>query len=262
MSSRRIRGNRTPFRSWAPAVVFGVGLAAVCPLGAVEPGDAAADAMKKVNAYQTREARAALEPVAGKAESDPRVALALGRVLDQEKKFDEAAAMLKKAAEKAPSDPAAHVYLGETYLHANRQSDADGEFRKAAEFGKLCAEKDPKDAASRYFLGVANQRLKNYDEALAQLEKARELQPDNALATYQIGVTKVFQQKWAEGVDQLGKALEKDSGIAYAYYYRGLAQDKLGRKDQMVLDLDRFVKLAPDAPEADRARTVLKAAKR
>jgi regulator of sirC expression with transglutaminase-like and TPR domain len=47
-----------------------------------------------------------------------------------------------------------------------------------------------------------------------------------------------------------------------AYYYRGLAYDKLGRKDLMVLDLDRFVKLAPGAPESERARAVLAGASR
>ena len=38
--------------------------------------------------------------------------------------------------------------------------------------------------------------------------------------------------------------------------------DQLGKKDQLVLDMDRFLKLAPQAPEADKAQAVVKAAKR
>ena len=53
-----------------------------------------------------------------------------------------------------------------------------------------------------------------------------------------------------------------DSGFAHAYYYRGLCWDKLGRKDKMLSDLDRFVSLAPNAPEAERAAAILQAAGR
>jgi len=53
-----------------------------------------------------------------------------------------------------------------------------------------------------------------------------------------------------------------ESGLAYAYYYRGLAAEKLGRKDLLINDLDRFLALAPNAPEAAQARALLNAARR
>ena len=80
--------------------------------------------------------------------------------------------------------------------------------------------------------------------------------------TYQIGVTRAFQQRWPDAVAELTRAIEADSGIAYAYYYRGLAQDKLGRKDQLVLDMERFLALAAAAPEAPQAQAIVKAAQR
>ena len=39
--------------------------------------------------------------------------------------------------------------------------------------------------------------------------------------------------------------------------YRGLAEDKLGRKDNLINDLDQFVRLAPNSPEAETARAIL-----
>jgi tetratricopeptide (TPR) repeat protein len=183
------------------------------------------------------------------------VAMALGRVHEQEKKYGEAEARLKKATELAAGDPAPWVYLGETYLRQRRDGEASNAFRQAADAARA---KGGPEAA--YYLGVAQQRLKQYDEAVATLSSASAPQP--ALIPYQIGVTRAFQENWPAAVEQLGRAIEQDSGLAYAYYYRGLAQEKLGRKDLLVNDMERFLALAPGAPEAERAKAILRAVKR
>jgi tetratricopeptide (TPR) repeat protein len=213
-------------------------------------------AERKLVEYKTGEARGAINGVADQADRNAAVSVALGRVLDQEKKYGEAAARLRKAGEIAPSDPAPWVYLGESYLHDRKSGEADAAFRKAADL----AQGGGRDAD--YFLGVAQQRLRQFDSAVETLERARSKDPGNPLIPFQIGMTRVFQEQWQPAVDQLNKALEMDSGIAYAYYYRGLAAEKIGRKDLLVNDLERFLALAPNAPEADRAKAVLRAAQR
>ena len=65
------------------------------------------------------------------------------------------------------------------------------------------------------------------------------------------------QQQWQKAFDELGAALDRNPGVALAYYYRGLAAGKLDRKDVLFNDLDRFVAMAPTAPEADYARQLL-----
>ena len=204
--------------------------------------------------YQTGPARDALGRFVDQADANGYVAAAYGRVLEQEKKYGDAEGRLRKATELAPNDPAAFVYLGELYLHQNRNGDADNAFRKAADVARA---KGGADAA--YYLGIAQQRLKQYDEAVSTLQGARA--PAPALIPYQIGVTRAFQENWPAAAEQLGRAIEMDSGLAYAYYYRGLTQDKLGRKDLLVNDMERFLALAPDAPEAERARAILRAVK-
>jgi tetratricopeptide (TPR) repeat protein len=239
-----------------------MGSLAVSAMGQVDPAAAAQEATRKVLAYQVKEARAAIDPVAAKAGSDVKVALALGRVQDAEKKYSDAAATFKAAAQKAPADPAPHVLLGETLLHQKSSGAADAEFKTALALGQAAVAANPKDPSAWFYLGLAQQHLKKYDDAVASFMKAHDLDPTNALPLFQIGVTRAFQERWAEAVDFLSQALAKDSGIAYAYYYRGLAQDKLGKKDQLIIDLDRFVKAAPNAPDADRARSILKSARR
>ncbi len=208
-------------------------------------------------AYKTAEARALLE-----AEMDPQdvdVVLARGRVLEQEKSYDEAAAELQRIADLAPADPAALVYLGECQLHADRSKAARDAFAAAEQRAAARLAEDPDHVRSLYFQGVAQQRLQRYEEAVATLQRARELAPKDEMVVYQLGVTYAFQENWGAAIDHLSQALAKNSGIAYAYYYRGLSHGKVGRKDLMLNDLDRFLALAPEAPEAGRARRVLEA---
>ncbi|MEA2563853.1 MAG: Anaphase-promoting complex, cyclosome, subunit 3 [Acidobacteriota bacterium] len=199
--------------------------------------------------YKTSEARSALNSVAGQADSNAAVAVAMGRVLEQEKNYGESESRLRKATEMSPSDPAAWVWLGETYLRQHNSGAADSAFRKAAEVA----------GGNDYYLGVARQRLRQYDEAVAAFERA---QGFGALVPYQIGVTRLFQEQWQPALDQLTRAIDSDSGLAYAYYYRGLAAEKLNRKDLLVNDMERFLKIAPDSPEAERARMILRAVKK
>jgi len=212
---------------------------------------------RKLWEHKTGEARSAIAGVAGRADTNGAVAVALGRVLEQEKKYGESAAQLRKATELAPADPAAFVYLGETLLRDRKGGEADTAFRKAEELGRAQGGKD-----GEYFRGVALQRLRRFDEAVDALERASGADGGNPLIPYQIGVTRAFQEQWQPAMDQLNRAIEMDSGLAYAYFYRGLAAEKLGRKDILVNDMERFLALAPSAPEAERAKAVLRAAKR
>jgi tetratricopeptide (TPR) repeat protein len=205
--------------------------------------------------YQTGPARDALGKFMDQADANAYVALAYGRVLDQEKKYGDAEGRLRKATELAPNDPAPYVYLGESYYQQRREGDANNAFRKAAEVAQARG-----GSSAAYYLGVAQSRLKQYDAAVATLQGAQAPQP--ALLPYQIGVARFGQGNWSAAAEQLNHAIEMDSGLAYAYYYRALAQDKLGRKDLLVNDMGRFLALAPNAPEAANAKAILNSVKR
>lgn len=197
-------------------------------LAQTDTREAVTKADRAVAAYQLEEARTVLEPLKEKLGADAAVAMALGRLLEQDGKGNEATSSFKKAIE-----------LAQAAVVAN-----------------------PEDALAFYSMGVAQQRLKQLDKAAESLERARTLGFDQTLVSFQLGATRAFQQRWAEAVEQLSAALEKDDGLAYAYYYRGLAQEKLGKKDQLVIDMERFLKLAPKAPEATKAQAIVKSARR
>ncbi|MCP4204131.1 MAG: hypothetical protein GY769_19625 [bacterium] len=215
-------------------------------------------AQKHLLAFNTSAAAAALESV--ESEREPAVLAARARVLEQNGSYDSAASMLEEAAAGAAGSPEPLIYLGEALLHAERPGAADDAFARAESRARSILSLDPENVDALYFLGVAEQRRMRFDDALETLTKVRAARPRDAVAAYQVGATLAFKKDWVGAMEALDEAIELDSSIAYAYYYRGLAAGQAGRKDRLVIDLDKFLKMAPHAPEAERARRVIKAA--
>ncbi len=151
------------------------------------------------------------------------------------------------------------LYLGDAHLRAERSEEARQAFEQAVQRAEAGLSSAPEDAKLLLALGIARQRLRQLPEATAALEKARALNPGSIEATYQLGLTKALARDYGAAVDLLTEAVERNSEIAYAYYYRALAAEKVDRKDLLINDLNRFLALAPDAPDAPRARRLLAA---
>lgn len=233
------------------------------PEAAPDPrAEALGKAEDRLRRFATKEAREALERVQDRLVADAAVATAMARVLEQEKKYDEALKSLDAAVRLAPADPAPQVVRGDVLLRANRARDADQAFTRARTLAQAAIQKDGKDAGAHYALGVAEMRLRQYPAAQAALLKAQELRPDDAMTEFQLGVLRAFQSRPPDSVAHFTKALELSPEMAYAFFYRGMSHDRAGRKDLMVADMERFVRLAPDAPEAERARAIIRAAQR
>jgi tetratricopeptide (TPR) repeat protein len=247
-------------------------LAAFLPVVAVAeeeepPVDPVAKAVTTANekllGWQTKDAREALEAVKDRADSHAGVAAAMAQVLVQEKKYADAVKQMEAAAKLAPADAALQVALGDSYLLLKRTDEANAAFRRAATLAAEALKENDKDLRALFIQAQAQQRLREFDKAAAGFAKVVEASAGSDVeALYELGVTNVLRGKWQEAVDALTKALEKNKGIAYAYYYRGLAAEKLGRKDLLINDMGRFLALAPNAPEASRAQAILNAAKR
>lgn len=220
----------------------------------------------KLLRYDTAGARADLEPVF--AEQDARHQLAMGDVLEQEQRYGLAAGHYRKATELAPSDPATYVSLGETLVRKSQGRDPKetAEAKAAFDRARVVANRrlatHPTHFRSAYYLGLALRGLRRYPAAIEKLTAAKALRPQSPLVIFDLGVTHAYAQQWQPAVDALTIAIDRNPGIAYAYYFRGMAAGKIDRKDLMINDFDRFLTLAPNAPEAPRVRRVLDAARR
>ncbi len=229
--------------------------------GLAQPAETPGQILDRIDArllaWDTTGARELLASLSDTGTTQAKIAA--GRLLMQEQKLDESAKQLAATAAAAPGDPSPAIYLGEAYRLAKRSEDARQAFEMAASRAAAGLESAPGDVGLLVALGVAQQKLRRLPEAIAALEKARELAPGSVQAVYQLGATHAMAHNWDQAVELLTAALNRNSEIAYAYYFRALSAEKVDRKDLLINDLQRFLALAPDSPDAPRARRLLEA---
>ena len=222
----------------------------------------ASAALTELARWRPAQAREQLVAAGAASSESSTLRSAWGVLLEVEGKPDDALAALDQAVALDAADFQAHFYRGEVLYGQQRQGDAKAEWQKARDRASSRVNADSGDAAAQFVLGAAKVRLQQYPKAREALEAAASAGFDQAMVKYQMGLSHAFEQNWQQSVDLLTATLGIDGGFAHAYYYRGLCWDKLGRKDKMLSDLDRFVSLAPKAPEAERAVAILQAAGR
>lgn len=79
--------------------------------------------------------------------------------------------------------------------------------------------------------------------------RAIQAAPELFQAHYQFGVAAAQFQDWAACADAFRHAAELDPSFAYAHYFAGLSFSRIGRADRTSEHFERFLRLAPRAPE-------------
>ncbi len=179
-----------------------------------------------------------------------------GIQLYQAGKYKEAAAELGQVVKENPDDRRARYYLGLSLLHQEQYSEAESQFLAAEK--ETAAGSDP--ALDQIKVGLARAQMdqKDYDQASASLEAARGVNPNNPDIYVYRGKLELLRESYDAAIEQLQKAIEMDPKSAYAHYYAGMAYSKTRRPDKMVAEFQMFLKLAPNAPEAAKVRSLLK----
>jgi tetratricopeptide (TPR) repeat protein len=132
---------------------------------------------------------------------------------------------------------------------------------------------------------------KNYPKAIESLEEALKNEPDNldlkmlladtyakngqqaesdkitaTIDTSQIkdpatllnlGIAQMNEKKADEALSYFDKTVTQFPDYPDGYYYRGITNLQLGHEDQAKTDLQKFVQMAPNAPEAETAKKLL-----
>jgi tetratricopeptide (TPR) repeat protein len=214
-------------------------------------------AIRKLVAWKHKQARTYLESKREAFGDAPAFKMAWGLLRAEEAKLDEALTSLTAAAQGASSDAAPAFYRGEVLYWKKAYNDAKAAWKNALDRATALVEANPNSARARYYLGAALIRNMKFADARAPLNKALEKGFDRAMVKYQIGLSFVFEKNWQAAKEAFDAVIEADATFAHAYYYRGRALDELGRTNEMLVDMDRFLNLAPDAREADIARSLL-----
>lgn len=96
-----------------------------------------------------------------------------------------------------------------------------------------------------YNHGVVLKRMKSYDEAILNYEKAIALKPDYAEAHVNIGSIHCERGEFDAALAQFGKAIHYAPLMAEAYYNRGVVLQELRRHQEALADYDETLALQP-----------------
>ena len=115
-------------------------------------------------------------------------------------------------------------------------------------------------SADTYFRrGYACYNLGLYDLAIANYDKAIQLEPNAASAYINRGVVKADLGQHFAAISDYDKAIQLKPDAADAYYNRGNAKGKLGQHFAAISDYDKAIQLKPTLAEAYINRGVVKA---
>jgi tetratricopeptide (TPR) repeat protein len=169
----------------------------------------------------------------------------------QEKQYSQAEAISRGIADAEPDNAKANYLLGVALLEQNKVDEAEPRLKKAAELNYT------PDQAKVALARVHLQR-QQHDQALALLNEAHVANAENSDVYLYRGIAQANRSQFNEAVQDLDKAVQMHPNDAKAHYYAGLAYNGIKRPDKMVEHFQMFLKLAPDAPEAARVRSLLR----
>jgi tetratricopeptide (TPR) repeat protein len=143
------------------------------------------------------------------------------------------------------------------FTTAQSQMKMGANDQAAQTFGRL-AERPEGDPW--HFIGLSGRQLVegNVDGAVASARQAVAMAPDLPSAHFQLGLALARLQQWAEAAAAFDAASARQPSNAYAHYYSGMMHYRANRIDQMAVQFERFLQLAPEAPERPEVMSIMK----
>ncbi|MCA1614598.1 MAG: tetratricopeptide repeat protein [Acidobacteria bacterium] len=170
----------------------------------------------------------------------------------RKKENERAAELLRGALEFHPNFRLALSDLGALYLKMKQPERAAGPLRAALKLA-------PDDFPTLLNYGIALYDRKEFAEAEAQFRKAVGRNTSSPTAHFYLGVILLKRRETDEAEKELRAAVASGGGqIAVAHYYLGGIY--WGRQDykRAADELETYLRLAPDAPEAARVRSTVR----
>jgi tetratricopeptide (TPR) repeat protein len=138
--------------------------------------------------------------------------------------------------------------------------------RAREELARLTASGDPaiRLAGESSLAAIENNLDRAVDLATQAVNAAGSAPADSAgrlrsfQAYYQLGLVRSQRNDWAGAAEAFERASELNPTFAYAHYYAGLASSRIQRPDRVAVHFERFLQLAPNAPERSAVTSILR----
>lgn len=177
--------------------------------------------------------------------------------------FQQAEQVFREALKSDPKDVQASYYLGLSILMQEKYGEALEVFLKVKDAQDKASQASrsavPDEHQIQIALAQARLGLKQYDEAWKNLEFAKKEHADSVDTHVYRGVYYLYKEDVKKAIKELDKAISLDEHNAYAHYYAGHAYLRSGNPAKAVEMLKIFLQLAPDAPEAVKAKALIDA---
>jgi tetratricopeptide (TPR) repeat protein len=150
--------------------------------------------------------------------------------LETQQQWDDAVAVYKKLLVSFPNEPGIHFRLGRILLsRPNPPADVAEQAKKEFE-AELAI--DPKNAAAEFVLGELARQAQQSDEAIRHFTRATELDAGFADAFVSLGSALVSDGKYAEAVAPLEKAVKLQPQNPIAHFALANALNRSGKREE------------------------------
>jgi TolB-like protein/Tfp pilus assembly protein PilF len=131
-----------------------------------------------------------------------------------------------------------HLALGKVYFWKIDLAASLREYQRAAEL-------KPNDAGAHHWLGNdALSALGRFEEAIAEVKRAVELDPLSPVINTDLGTTFYYARRYDESARQLRKALEIDPTFFYAHFNLGIALQAKGDLSGAIAEYEKAKQLS------------------
>lgn len=142
--------------------------------------------------------------------------------------------------------------LGYQYMKLN-QTD------KAGEVYEQLVKLKPNDAIPHLNLGIVYFNKKKFEDAESHLQKAIELKSSGPMAHYYLGLTLVSLKRYNDALPEFEATVANGGeNLALAHKYLGGLYMSVHKNKEAADELEKYLKLDPKAPEADRIKGTIK----
>ena len=118
---------------------------------------------------------------------------------------------------------------------------------------------EPNDAHAYNNRGLAKTYLGQHFSVISDYDKAIQLKPNDAMAYYNRGLAKYYLGQYFSAISDFDKAIQLKPDLARTYYNRGVAKARLGQHFAAISDYDKVIQLKPDLASAYIGRGLAKA---
>lgn len=186
-------------------------------------------------------------------EKDPNYALAYAGLADAyllfpgysvaspQESFSKAKTAARKALELDETLAEAHTSLGSVLFSYDwNLPESNREFQRALQL-------NPNYATARQWYSDGNLLVMGrFDEALAEMRRAQELDPLSLIINAELGTIYLYARQYDKAIQQLQKTIEMDQSFYFAHWMLGVAYVKKGSRLEAIAEFQKARELQDD----------------